>query len=114
MHPPHPEHHHHPVGHWPQLEPLHGWHRAPQDNGAGAPLHFAVTYCQLDMAHHLVNMGAEVNQRDNRGGWPALPAACTSCLHASGPKLPPSQLTHHPIPGSGRAVNAHSPRAKQA
>uniref|UniRef100_A0A383WMU1 Uncharacterized protein n=1 Tax=Tetradesmus obliquus TaxID=3088 RepID=A0A383WMU1_TETOB len=42
-----------------------------QDNGAGAPLHFAVTYRQLDMAHHLLNNGALVNQADGRG-WTAL------------------------------------------
>lgn len=38
-----------------------------QDNGAGTPLHMAVTYKQLDMAHHLLNLGAEVNQQDSRG-----------------------------------------------
>ena len=38
-----------------------------QDNGAGSPLHFATTYKRLDMAHHLLNLGAEVNQRDGRG-----------------------------------------------
>ena len=31
-----------------------------QDNGAGAPIHFATTYKQLDI-------GAEVNQRDDKG-----------------------------------------------
>lgn len=39
-----------------------------QDNGAGSPLHFAVTYRQLDMAHHLINNGAAVNQRDTKTG----------------------------------------------
>lgn len=38
-----------------------------QDNGAGAPLHFAATHARLAMAHHLLNMGAPVNQRDDRG-----------------------------------------------
>lgn len=38
-----------------------------QDNGAGAPIHFATTYKQLDMIHHLLNNGADVNQRDDKG-----------------------------------------------
>jgi len=38
-----------------------------QDNGAGAPIHFATTYKQLDMLHHILNNGAEVNQRDKKG-----------------------------------------------
>ena len=46
-----------------------------QDNGAGAPLHFAVTYKQLDMVHHLLNNGAEVNQRDDKGFTPLHRAA---------------------------------------
>ena len=46
-----------------------------QDNGAGAPVHFATTYKQLDMLHHLLNNGAEVNQRDNRGMTPLHRAA---------------------------------------
>jgi len=43
-----------------------------QDNGAGAPLHFATTYGQLDMVHHLINLGAEVNQRDTKSGMTPL------------------------------------------
>ncbi|KIZ07315.1 (acyl-carrier-protein) S-malonyltransferase [Monoraphidium neglectum] len=46
-----------------------------QDNGAGSPLHFAVTYRQLDMAHHLLNNGAAVNQRDSQGWTPLHRAA---------------------------------------
>eukprot|EP00983_Pelagomonas_calceolata_P090436 1157419-Pelagomonas_calceolata.AAC.12 len=46
-----------------------------QDNGAGAPVHFATTYRQLDMVHHLLNNGAEVNQRDPRGLTPLHRAA---------------------------------------
>ncbi|GMH36598.1 hypothetical protein BSKO_04471 [Bryopsis sp. KO-2023] len=46
-----------------------------QDNGAGAPLHFAVTYRQLDMVHHLLNTGALVNQRDPKGLTPLHRAA---------------------------------------
>jgi ankyrin repeat protein len=46
-----------------------------QDNGAGAPVHFATTYGQLDMLHHLVNCGAEVNQRDPKGFTPLHRAA---------------------------------------
>ena len=46
-----------------------------QDNGAGAPLHFATTYRQLDMIHHLLNNGAEVNQRDDKGLTPLHRAA---------------------------------------
>lgn len=46
-----------------------------QDNGAGAPAHFAVTYKQLDMLHHLLNNGAEVNQRDSKGWTPLHRAA---------------------------------------
>eukprot|EP01025_Chloroclados_australasicus_P047430 TRINITY_DN5308_c1_g1_i2.p2 TRINITY_DN5308_c1_g1~~TRINITY_DN5308_c1_g1_i2.p2 ORF type:complete len:531 (+),score=73.37 TRINITY_DN5308_c1_g1_i2:121-1713(+) len=46
-----------------------------QDNGAGAPIHFAVTYKQLDMIHHLLNNGAEINQRDNKGFTPLHRAA---------------------------------------
>jgi len=38
-----------------------------QDNGAGAPIHFATTYKQVDMIHHILNNGGEVNQRDKRG-----------------------------------------------
>lgn len=38
-----------------------------QDNGAGAPVHFATTYKQLDMLHHVLNNGGEVNQRDKKG-----------------------------------------------
>lgn len=46
-----------------------------QDNGAGSPLHFATTYRQLDMIHHLLNNGAEVNQRDDKGLTPLHRAA---------------------------------------
>jgi [acyl-carrier-protein] S-malonyltransferase len=82
-----------------------------QDNGAGAPVHFATTYKQLDMVrrnkiagaekprlfqffsiipchiltqsfnslslqlHHLLNNGAEVNQRDEKGLTPLHRAA---------------------------------------
>lgn len=46
-----------------------------QDNGAGSPLHFAVTYRQLDMMHHLLNNGALVNQRDPKGFTPLHRAA---------------------------------------
>ncbi|PSC70866.1 malonyl -acyl carrier transacylase [Micractinium conductrix] len=46
-----------------------------QDNGAGAPIHFATTYRQLDMIHHLLNNGAEINQRDPRGFTPLHRAA---------------------------------------
>lgn len=46
-----------------------------QDNGAGAPIHFATTYRQLDMIHHLLNNGAEVNQRDDKGFTPLHRAA---------------------------------------
>ena len=38
-----------------------------QDNGAGAPIHFATTYKQLDMVHHILNNGGLVNQRDKKG-----------------------------------------------
>ncbi|KAK9830038.1 hypothetical protein WJX72_009330 [[Myrmecia] bisecta] len=46
-----------------------------QDNGAGAPIHFATTYKQLDMIHHLLNNGAEINQRDDKGFTPLHRAA---------------------------------------
>ena len=46
-----------------------------QDNGAGSPLHFAVTYKRLDMALNLLNLGAEVNQKDARGYTPLHRAA---------------------------------------
>lgn len=46
-----------------------------QDNGAGAPAHFATTYRQLDMLHHLLNNGALVNQRDSKGFTPLHRAA---------------------------------------
>eukprot|EP00793_Prasinoderma_coloniale_P004705 PRCOL_00000466-RA len=46
-----------------------------QDNGAGAPIHFATTYKQLDMIAHLLEMGAEVNQQDNKGMTPLHRAA---------------------------------------
>lgn len=46
-----------------------------QDNGAGAPIHFATTYKQLDMVHHLLNNGADVNQRDDKGLTPLHRAA---------------------------------------
>ncbi|EIE22430.1 ankyrin [Coccomyxa subellipsoidea C-169] len=49
-----------------------------QDNGAGAPLHFATTYKQLDMVHHLLNNGAEINQRDEKGFTPLHRAAYLS------------------------------------
>jgi hypothetical protein len=48
-----------------------------QDNGAGAPVHFATTYRQLDMLHHLLNNGAEVSlqkkgkKRKTTQAWPA-------------------------------------------
>lgn len=83
-----------------------------QDNGAGAPLHFATTYKQIDMVrlfelpasaqhclkaickkdlsqttirptlahlnlqvHHLLDLGAEINQRDDKGWTPLHRAA---------------------------------------
>ena len=51
-----------------------------QDNGAGAPLHFAVTYRQLDMVHHLINNGAAVNQSDPQGYTPLHRAAALAHL----------------------------------
>ena len=39
-----------------------------QDNGAGGPVHFATTYKQIDMLHHILrNCPQAVNQRDVRG-----------------------------------------------
>jgi len=47
-----------------------------QDNGAGAPIHFAVTYKQLDMVHHLLrNVPECVNLRDSKGFTPLHRAA---------------------------------------
>lgn len=47
-----------------------------QDNGAGAPIHFAVTYKQLDMVHHILRQVPEaVNQRDGYGFTPLHRAA---------------------------------------
>lgn len=47
-----------------------------QDNGAGAPIHFAVTYKQLDMVHHILrNVPECVNQRDDKGFTPLHRAA---------------------------------------
>eukprot|EP00210_Caulerpa_lentillifera_P007207 g6896.t1 len=46
-----------------------------QDNGGGAPVHFAATYKQLDMLHHLLNNGAVINQRDSKGLTPLHRAA---------------------------------------
>lgn len=46
-----------------------------QDNGAGAPVHFATTYRQLDMLHHILNNGGLVNQKDSRGMTPLHRAA---------------------------------------
>ncbi|XRB13140.1 malonyl-CoA-acyl carrier protein transacylase [Pseudoscourfieldia marina] len=46
-----------------------------QDNGAGAPIHFATTYKQIDMLHHLLNNGAEINQQDDKGFTPLHRAA---------------------------------------
>ena len=40
-----------------------------QDNGAGAPIHFATTYKQLDMIHHLLNNGAEVKKMSMTEHW---------------------------------------------
>ena len=47
-----------------------------QDNGAGAPVHFATTYKQLDMLHHVLRHAPEcVNQRDPKGFTPLHRAA---------------------------------------
>ena len=47
-----------------------------QDNGAGAPVHFAVTYRQIDMLHHILrNCPVAINQRDPRGFTPLHRAA---------------------------------------
>ena len=47
-----------------------------QDNGAGGPVHFATTYKQIDMLHHIVrNCRVAVNQRDTRGFTPLHRAA---------------------------------------
>ena len=47
-----------------------------QDNGAGAPIHFAVTYKQLDMIHWLIREVPEcVNLRDSKGFTPLHRAA---------------------------------------
>lgn len=87
-----------------------------QDNGAGAPLHFATTHRNIDMVskpvvmqrsvseiffdhvhrsarglhpplpatapqmHHLVSLGAHVNQRDAQGLTPLHRAACLAHL----------------------------------
>ena len=42
-----------------------------QDNGAGGPIHFATTYKQLDMIHHIIrHVPSCVNQRDTKGFTP--------------------------------------------
>ena len=47
-----------------------------QDNGAGGPVHFATTYKQIDMLHHIIRHCPEaVNQRDPRGFTPLHRAA---------------------------------------
>jgi len=46
-----------------------------QDNGAGAPIHFATTYKQLDMISHCLDLGAEINQQDDKGMTPLHRAA---------------------------------------
>lgn len=47
-----------------------------QDNGAGGPVHFATTYKQIDMLHHILrNCPQAVNQRDVRGFTPLHRAA---------------------------------------
>jgi [acyl-carrier-protein] S-malonyltransferase len=47
-----------------------------QDNGAGAPIHFATTYKQLDMAHHILRNAPEsINLRDPKGFTPLHRAA---------------------------------------
>jgi [acyl-carrier-protein] S-malonyltransferase len=47
-----------------------------QDNGAGGPVHFATTYKQIDMLHHILrNCPEAVNQRDPRGFTPLHRAA---------------------------------------
>ena len=47
-----------------------------QDNGAGAPVHFATTYKQLDMLHHILrNCPESLNQRDPKGFTPLHRAA---------------------------------------
>ena len=47
-----------------------------QDNGAGGPIHFATTYKQFDMVHHIVrNVPSCVNQRDPKGYTPLHRAA---------------------------------------
>ena len=38
-----------------------------QDNGAGAPIHFAASYLQLDMLRYLLDHGADINQQDRLG-----------------------------------------------
>ena len=76
-----------------------------QDNGAGAPLHFAVTFKQLDMVHHILNNGGEVNQRDQRGMTPLHRAAYLAQVRRPllrrppGSPEPPPPLPHtHPFP----------------
>ena len=47
-----------------------------QDNGAGGPVHFATTYKQIDMLHHILRHCPEaINQRDPRGFTPLHRAA---------------------------------------
>ena len=47
-----------------------------QDNGAGGPVHFATTYKQIDMLHHIIrNCPQAINQRDIRGFTPLHRAA---------------------------------------
>jgi len=58
-----------------------------QDNGGGAPIHFATTYAQLDMVHHLLNNGAEVNQRDQMRGYTALHRAAIVAHYPGGLEL---------------------------
>ncbi|CAG9461448.1 unnamed protein product [Pedinophyceae sp. YPF-701] len=58
-----------------------------QDEGGGAPVHFAVTYAQLDMVHHLLNNGAEVNQRDYTRGYTPLHRAAIVAHYPGGPEM---------------------------
>jgi hypothetical protein len=86
-----------------------------QDNGAGGPVHFATTYKQIDMLHHVLrNCPEAVNQRDPRGFTPLHRAAYLAQYDGGGdptlsPRFPPLMSSALPTTPSPHTPHTSHP-----
>jgi len=89
-----------------------------QDNGAGAPVHFATTYKQLDMVRRRCEPGRDPKRppplaSNSASAARAAPAARRGLTRHPAPRRRPAQL-HHIVRNFPETVNQRDPRGLTA